>query len=311
MALPHARGGRAPQVGTVRIAPAHYPPPDHGGRHLRGLRFLFSARTEKKAAEPASHTLTPHPSRHVRPARKSAAPPPAATPEKPPPCIPPAASPRHSSPHRHPRLRLPPSPTGTKKAAPSPEPPPFIRVLNTPHPRHPHPPPSRLGKSTLFLPRLPRPRRPGKRRPAPLSDTPTHPPAPGKSTGARPPHPHPLHPRLLSPRQAQKKRHPRWNRHPSSAFSTPRAPLRRSTPAKKPPSPTAGRNARKNVTLHPAGRLPAPLLAEPPRASPRHSSPSRHPRHSSPRLLPGRHKKSGSPLKAAALRSNRRAISCP
>lgn len=59
----------------------------------------------------------------------------------------------------------------------------------------------------------------------------------------------------------------------------------------------------------------APPLATPQRPKKRHPASRRPPPHAFPHLqvppLPGRHKKSGSPLKAAALRSNRRAISYP
>ena len=79
---------------------------------------------------------------------------------------------------------------------------------------------------------------------------------------------------------------------------------------------------------HPHPRPPAPLsdslltrptqappLATPQRPKKRHPASRRPPPRAFPHLqvppLPGRHKKSGSPLKAAALRSNRRAISYP
>lgn len=162
--------------------------------------------------------------------------------------------------HLLPRLPAPPSPTDTKKRLPAPEPPPYIRILT-----RTIRPPNRLGKSTLFLPRLPRPRRPEKRRPAPPR-APTHPPAPGKSSGARPTHPHP-----------------------------------------RPPAPLSD-----SLLTRPTQ---APPLATPQRPKKRHPASRRPPPHAFPHLqvppLPGRHKKSGSPLKAAALRSNRRAISYP
>ena len=162
--------------------------------------------------------------------------------------------------HLLPRLPAPPSPTDTKKRLPAPEPPPYIRIL-----ARTIRPPNRLGKSTLFLPRLPRPRRPEKRRPAPLS-APTHPPAPGKSSGTATLHPHPRPPAPLS----------------DSLLTR---------PTQAPPLATPQRPKKR----HPASRRP------PPRAFPHLQVPP----------LPGRHKKSGSPLKAAALRSNRRAISYP
>lgn len=240
--------------------PAHYPPPDHGGRLLRGLRFFIFHRLN-----PAVPASSPHPGPAHSPPRlfrsraprrrENIAPPPATstphairvTPEPAGKAFPFSA--RASPSRASPRLLSPPA--STKKTPPSPEPPPFIRILNTPHPRHPHSPEEPAGKTPHFLPRLPRPRRPKKRRPAPLS-APTHPPAPGKSTEVQQPHTHP-------------------------AGHLP-------APSEKAPPP--------------AGRLPAPLLAAPAPAPPRAP-------------LPDRHKKSGSPLKAAVLRSNRRAISCP
>ena len=82
------------------------------------------------------------------------------------------------------------------------------------------------------------------------------------------------------------------------------------------------------ATIHPHPRPPAPLsdslltrptqappLATPQRPKKRHPASRRPPPRAFPHLqvppLPGRHKKSGSPLKAATLRSNRRAISYP
>lgn len=148
--------------------------------------------------------------------------------------------------------------------------------------------------------------------------------APGTGTASLHPHPRPHHP----PPEPAGKKHPLPATSSTSAppgKAPPRTSLRPHAPARtreklrSPPphirilahlhlSPTPcsrappklplspPRNARKNVTPHPAGRLPAP-----PRAFPHLQVPP----------LPGRHKKSGSPLKAAALRSNRRAISYP
>ena len=106
---------------------------------------------------------------------------------------------------------------------------------------------------------------------------------------------------------------PAGKKHPLPATSSTSAP-----PGKAPePAPT-----------HPHPRPPAPLsdslltrptqappLATPQRPKKRHPASRRPPPRAFPHLqvppLPGRHKKSGSPLKAAALRSNRRAISYP
>lgn len=287
--------------------PAHYPPPDHGGRHLRGLRFLFSARTERKATEPASHTLTPHPSRHVRPARKSAAPPPAATPEKPPPCIPPAASPHHSSP----RLPAPLPRQAQKKRPPR-------------RNRHPS-----SASSTLHTRAIRIPLRAGWEK-APSSYHAFHVRAARESAA-----PH------LSPTPLRTR--PRRGRAPEPA---PHIRIRSTRASSRPGKHKKNATLAGTATLHPHSQHPAPLSAVPrqpknrrppppaatpektspcipPAASPRHSSPSlpapprATPRRAGTRAAPPRApspagtKKSGSPLKAAALRSNRRAISCP
>lgn len=93
------------------------------------------------------------------------------------------------------------------------------------------------------------------------------------------------------------------------------------------PRPHQGK-APEPAPTHPHPRPPAPLsdslltrptqappLATPQRPKKRHPASRRPPPRAFPLLqvppLPGRHKKSGSPLKAAALRSNRRAISYP
>lgn len=107
------------------------------------------------------------------------------------------------------------------------------------------PPPSRLGKSTLFLPRLPRPRRPEKRRPAPLS-APTHPPAPGKSSGARP-HTSASSPTCTSLRLPAHAPHPSSpSRHPATPEKTsPRIPPAASPRLPAPPSASPPRQAQK------------------------------------------------------------------
>lgn len=107
------------------------------------------------------------------------------------------------------------------------------------------PPPSRLGKSTLFLPRLPRPRRPEKRRPAPLS-APTHTPAPGKSSGARP-HTSASSPTCTSLRLPAHAPHPSSpSRHPATPEKTsPRIPPAASPRLPAPPSASPPRQAQK------------------------------------------------------------------
>lgn len=142
--------------------------------------------------------------------------------------------------HLLPRLPAPPSPTDTKKRLPAPEPPPYIRIL-----ARTIRPPNRLGKSTLFLPRLPRPRRPEKRRPAPLS-APTHPPAPGKSSGARP-HTSASSPTCTSLRLPAHAPHPSSpSRHPATPEKTsPRIPPAASPRLPAPPSTSPPRQAQK------------------------------------------------------------------
>lgn len=109
----------------------------------------------------------------------------------------------------------------------------------------PSAPPNRLGKSTLFLPRLPRPRRPEKRRPAPLS-APTHPPAPGKSSGARP-HTSASSPTCTSLRLPAHAPHPSSpSRHPATPEKTsPRIPPAASPRLPAPPSASPPRQAQK------------------------------------------------------------------
>lgn len=145
--------------------------------------------------------------------------------------------PTHTSCRASPR---PPSPTDTKKRLPAPEPPPYIRIL-----ARTIRPPNRLGKSTLFLPRLPRPRRPEKRRSAPLS-APTHPPAPGKSSGARP-HTSASSPTCTSLRLPAHAPHPSSpSRHPATPEKTsPRIPPAASPRLPAPPSASPPRQAQK------------------------------------------------------------------
>jgi hypothetical protein len=145
------------------------------------------------------------------------------------PHTPPAAPPRAPLPDRH------------KKAAPG-----TGTATLHPHPRPHHPPPpNRLGKSTLFLPRLPRPRRPEKRRPAPLS-APTHTPAPGKSSGARP-HTSASSPTCTSLRLPAHAPHPSSpSRHPATPEKTsPRIPPAASPRLPAPPSASPPRQAQK------------------------------------------------------------------
>lgn len=146
----------------------------------------------------------------------------------------------HTSCRASPRLPAPPSPTDTKKRLPAPEPPPYIRIL-----ARTIRPPNRLGKSTLFLPRLPRPRRPEKRRSAPLS-APTHPPAPGKSSGARP-HTSASSPTCTSLRLPAHAPHPSSpSRHPATPEKTsPRIPPAASPRLPAPPSASPPRQAQK------------------------------------------------------------------
>lgn len=145
--------------------------------------------------------------------------------------------PTHTSCRASPR---PPSPTDTKKRLPAPEPPPYILILT-----RTIRPPNRLGKSTLFLPRLPRPRRPEKRRSAPLS-APTHPPAPGKSSGARP-HTSASSPTCTSLRLPAHAPHPSSpSRHPATPEKTsPRIPPAASPRLPAPPSASPPRQAQK------------------------------------------------------------------
>lgn len=124
---------------------------------------------------------------------------------------------------------------------------------------------------THLLPRLPAPPLPDRHKKA----------APGTGTATL--HPHPRPHQGKAPEPAPTHPHPR-----------PPAPLSDSLltrPTQAPPLATPQRPKKR----HPASRRP------PPRAFPLLQVPP----------LPGRHKKSGSPLKAAALRSNRRAISYP
>lgn len=152
------------------------------------------------------------------------------------------------------------------------------------------------------------------------------------------------------PRQTQKSGSRHRNRHPTSASSpAPSAPRtgwekapsschvfhvraarKSAAPHLSPPPRTRPHQGKapEPAPTHPHPRPPAPLsdslltrptqaspLATPQRPKKRHPASRRPPPRAFPHLqvppLPGRHKKSGSPLKAAALRSNRRAISYP
>lgn len=146
---------------------------------------------------------------------------------------------RGSAPKSNSRTRIPPAaphflppltPASTKKPPPSPEPPPFIHILNTPPPRHPH---------------FPEPA--GKKHPLPATSSTSAP--PGKAplrTSLRPHAPARTREKLRSP--------PPHIRILAHLHLSP-TPCSRAPP-KLPLSPP--RNARKNVTPHPAGRLPAP-----------------------------------------------------
>ena len=276
---------------------------------------------------------------------------------------------RGSAPKSNSRTRIPPAaphflppltPASTKKPPPSPEPPPFIHILNTPPPRHPHFPepagkkhPLPATPSTPALPHTP------LRRSAPMGAhrSPTHaarhvtqrPSAAGprrppsvrppffifhRLTPAVPASSPPPGPALTPPthRQSPTRRHKR----PTLACPTTSSPAPKPTahthllprlPAPPRTRPHQGK-APEPAPTHPHPRPPAPLsdslltrptqappLATPQRPKKRHPASRRPPPRAFPHLqvppLPGRHKKSGSPLKAAALRSNRRAISYP
>lgn len=133
--------------------------------------------------------------------------------------------PTHTSCRASPR---PPSPTDTKKRLPAPEPPPYIRIL----------------ARTIRIP----PSEPaGKKHPLPATSSTSAP--PGKApprTSLRPHAPARTREKLRSP--------PPHIRILAHLHLSP-TPCSRAPP-KLPLSPP--RNARKNVTPHPAGRLPAP-----------------------------------------------------
>lgn len=130
--------------------------------------------------------------------------------------------------HLLPRLPAPPSPTDTKKRLPAPEPPPYIRIL----------------ARTIRIP----PSEPaGKKHPLPATSSTSAP--PGKApprTSLRPHAPARTREKLRSP--------PPHIRILAHLHLSP-TPCSRAPP-KLPLSPP--RNARKNVTPHPAGRRPAP-----------------------------------------------------
>lgn len=203
--------------------------------HLCGLRFLSSTASPRLFRHPLRH-----PVRHYPPHTQTVAYPTtqASNTRLPHDLLSGAQTNRpHTPPAAPPRA---PSPTDTKKRLPAPEPPPYIRIL-----ARTIRPPNRLGKSTLFLPRLPRPRRPEKRRPAPLS-APTHPPAPGKSSGARP-HTSASSPTCTSLRLPAHAPHPSFpSRHPATPEKTsPRIPPAASPRLPAPPSASPPRQAQK------------------------------------------------------------------
>lgn len=240
---------------------------------------------------------------------------------------------RGSAPKSNSRTRIPPAaphflplltPASTKKPPPSPEPPPFIHILNTPPPRHPHFP-EPAGKKHP-LPATPSTPAPPEKAP---SRTPSQTPLRTHTRRGRAPEPAPPHIRIL----ARTIRPPRTGREkaPSSChvFHV-RAARKSAAPHLSPPPRTRPHQGKapEPAPTHPHPRPPAPLsdslltrptqappLATPQRPKKRHPASRRPPPRAFPHLqvppLPGRHKKSGSPLKAAALRSNRRAISYP
>ena len=128
--------------------------------------------------------------------------------------------------HLLPRLPAPPSPTDTKKRLPAPEPPPYIRILA----------------------RTIRPPEPaGKNHPLPATSSTSAP--PGKAPPRASPRPH------APARTREKLRSPPPHIRILAHLHLSPTPCSRAPP-KLPLSPP--RNARKNVTPHPAGRLPAP-----------------------------------------------------
>ena len=215
--------------------PAHYPPPDHGGRHRCGLRFFVLRRPGAPAApEPgpraegkASEPDTRSPARHAAPISRrtteaaiyaasvfltSAAPAP-----------------------RQLQSRSPPPWSGTDTpAVPKPGLAPQGKhrssARNIPAAHHPH-----------------HPEPAGKKHPLPATSSTSAP--PGKApprTSLRPHAPARTREKLRSP--------PPHIRILAHLHLSP-TPCSRAPP-KLPLSPP--RNARKNVTPHPAGRLPAP-----------------------------------------------------
>lgn len=157
-----------PQVGTVRIVPAHYPPPDHGGRHQCGLRFFIFHRLTPAvpASSPPPGPALPPPHTDSRlpddtSVQHSLAPrPPLRRPNQPPTHTSCRASPRPHAPARtREKLRSPPphirilahlhlSPTPCSRAPPKLplSPPRNARKNVTPHPAGRLPAPSRTSK---------------------------------------------------------------------------------------------------------------------------------------------------------------------
>lgn len=236
--------------------PAHYPPPDHGGRHLRGLRFLSSTASPRLFRHPLRH-----PVRHYPPPHTDSR-------------LPDDTSVQHSLAPRPPLRRPNQPPTHTSCRA-SPRPPP--RQTQKSGSRHRNRHPTSASSPAPSAPRTGWEKAPSschvfhvraaRKSAAPhLSPPPRTRPHQGKAPEPAPTHPHPRPPAPLS----------------DSLLTR---------PTQAPPLATPQRPKKR----HPASRRP------PPRAFPHLQVPP----------LPGRHKKSGSPLKAAALRSNRRAISYP
>ena len=143
---------------------------------------------------------------------------------------------RGSAPKSNSRTRIPPAaphflppltPASTKKPPPSPEPPPFIHILNTPPPRHPHFPEPAGKKHPLPAP----PSTPAPPEKAP-SRTPSQTPLCTHTRRGRAPEPAPPHIRILArtirpPRTGREKApsschafHTRATPHPSPPFRT-------------------------------------------------------------------------------------------
>ena len=211
-------GARHTQSGTSRSA---HQPPDHGGRICAASVFLFSAASPRLFRHPLRH-----PVRHYPPHTQTVAYPTtqASNTRLPHDLLSGAQTNRpHTPPAAPPRAPL---PDRHKKAAPG-----TGTATLHPHPRPHHPPPEPAGK----------------KHPLPATSSTSAP--PGKApprTSLRPHAPARTREKLRSP--------PPHIRILAHLHLSP-TPCSRAPP-KLPHSPP--RNARKNVTPHPAGRLPAP-----------------------------------------------------